>query len=88
MISWKCQDEKSEIKLKMTSVLTQWNGWAADQGWTGKLSRGGAGQGGARPKIYGAGPGRKRSKSAGRGTYCVYQLIEIIRYSKGFAFHK
>ena len=35
-----------------------------NQGWTGKLffSRGGAGRGGARPKIFGAGKG---SKSAG-----------------------
>ena len=48
------------------------------QGWTGKLffSRGGAGRGGARPKIYGAGNppfstarggAGKGSKSAGQG---------------------
>ena len=40
----------------------------------------GAGRAGARPKIHRAG---KTSKSAGRGTYCVYQLIEIICYCKG-----
>ena len=44
-----------------------------NQGWTGKLffSRGGAGRGGARPKIYGAGRGGEPPPSpqcrAGRG---------------------
>ena len=53
------------------------------QGWTGKLffSQGGAGRGGARPKIYRAGEGSK--SGARQETYCIYQLIEIICYSKG-----
>ena len=46
-----------------------------------------AGRGGARPKIYGAGQGsglnRWGREGSGRGTYCIYQLIEIICYSKG-----
>ena len=68
--------------------------------WTGKLffSRGGAGQGGARPKIYGEGQGRephlptvhggagKGSKSAGLGGAgagnLLRVLIEIICCSK------
>ena len=50
------------------------------------------GQEGACPKIYGAGAppfptvrggAGKGAKSAGRGTYCVYQLIDIICCSKG-----
>ena len=70
-----------------------------NQGWTGKLffSRGGAGRGGARPKFFragnppfptvrgGAGKGSKLrgGEGMGWGTYRLYQLIEIICYSKG-----
>ena len=44
------------------------------------FSRGGAGQ--DKAKKLGGGVG-KVSKYAGRATYCVYQFIEIICYSRG-----
>ena len=51
-----------------------------------------AGRGTTPSPLYGAGQGKGQNlrggERSGQGTYCVYQLIEIIRYSKGFAFHK
>ena len=83
----------SHPNLLLTLIVTY-------QGWTGKLffSRGGAGRGEARPKIYGAGRGGepplptdrggagKGAKSAGRGGAgagnILRVLIEIICCSK------
>ena len=85
-----CQFYKSKSASCKTEPASNWptrqpTASCSQQGWTGKLffHRAGRGGEGLGQKSTGQGGAGEGSKSAGRGTYCVYQLIEIIWCSKG-----